>query len=100
MLITVGADIVASDTLGGIAKCSQQIRLTSRNNADYRRNLAKEVTDQGIGKGALVVSKTVRWSNKQGTRAWMHYATITKTDFRGLAPLTNWAVSKRACLLW
>ena len=63
---------------------------------DYRRKLAKEVTDQGIGKGALVVSKTMRWSNKAEAHVpMMHYATITKTDFEGLSPFSNWAVSKR-----
>ena len=38
----------------------------------------------------------MRWSNKaEGHVPVMPYATITKTDFEGLSPFSNWAVSKR-----
>jgi len=63
---------------------------------DYRNKLVDEVVSQGIGKGALVASKVRAWSNVANDYvSTTRYAMITKTDFEGMAPYANWAISKR-----
>ena len=63
---------------------------------DYRNKLVDEVVDQGIGKGALVATKVRAWSNVANDYvSTTRYAMITKTDFEGMAPYVNWAISKR-----
>jgi len=68
---------------------------------DYRNKLADEVIDQGIGKGALVATKVREWSNAANDYvSVVRYAMITKTNFEGMAPYSNWAISKRDMLKW
>jgi len=68
---------------------------------DYRNKLVDEVVDQGIGKGALLASKVREWSNRENDYvSVVRYAMITKTDFEGMAPYNNWAISKRDMLNW
>jgi len=68
---------------------------------DYRNKLVDEVVDQGIGKGALVASKVREWSNATNDYVGVvRYAMITKTDFEGMTPYNNWAISKRDMLNW
>ena len=68
---------------------------------DYRNKLAKEVNAQGIGKGALVATKVREWSNAANDYVNVgRYAMITETNFEGMAPYSNWAISKRDMLKW
>ena len=68
---------------------------------DYRNKLVDEVVMQGIGNGALVASKVREWSNRENDYvSVVRYAMITKTDFEGMAPYNNWAISKRDMLNW
>ena len=68
---------------------------------DYRNKLVDEVVDQGIGKGALLASKVREWSNRENDYvSVVRYAMITKTDFEGMTPYNNWAISKRDMLNW
>ena len=68
---------------------------------DYRNKLVDEVVMQGIGKGALVASKVRAWSNVANDYVnTTRYAMITKTDFEGMAPYANWAISKREAMLY
>ena len=68
---------------------------------DYRNKLAKEVDAQGIGKGALVATKVREWSNAANDYvSVVRYAMITETNFEGMAPYSNWAISKRDMLKW
>ena len=63
---------------------------------DYRRGLVDEIVSRGIGKGALLATKMYVWDNRTGKHATrMQYATITGADIEGLAPYSNWAISKR-----
>ena len=68
---------------------------------DYRNKLVDEVVDQGIGKGALLATKVREWSNAANDYvSVVRYAMITKTDFEGMTPYSNWAISKRDMLNW
>ena len=62
----------------------------------YREALVEEVTEKGVGKGALLVSKQERWSNAQSKHVPVNfYHMILDTNFDNASPFLNWAVSKR-----
>ena len=62
----------------------------------YREALVEEVTEKGVGKGALLVSKQERWSNAQSKHVPVNfYHMILDANFDDASPFLNWAVSKR-----
>ena len=54
------------------------------------------MVSNGIGPGALVATRVNEWSNEKGTYFDRnHYRMIRKVDITGMAPHSNWLISKR-----
>ena len=63
---------------------------------DYRNKVVDEVVSNGIGAGALIVSTVNEYdSARGGYHDRNHYRMIRKVDITGMAPHSNWAISKR-----
>ena len=63
---------------------------------DYRNKVVDEVVSNGIGAGALIVSTVNEYDSvRGGYHDRNHYRMIRKVDITGMAPHSNWAISKR-----
>ena len=62
----------------------------------YREALVEEVTEKGVGVGALLVQRGRVWSGAKAEYVNQNlYYVVTGTDFSKASPFHNWAISKR-----